>query len=90
MDLSSFVRTFIPSVGFLIQEAARTLSPSIETMHALQLPSALYPGLSAKQRWGSVMPSLLATLHIVSSSLATTFLLLRKNSTIIYYILSLK
>ena len=75
--------TFIPSLGFLIQDAANTLSPSIETIQARQFPSALYPGLSAKHRCGNVMPSLLATVQMVSSLLALTFLLLRKNSVIV-------
>ena len=40
-DLKESVLIFIPSVGFLIQDAARTLSPSISTIHALQFPSDL-------------------------------------------------
>ena len=35
------VLTFISLVGFLIQDAANTLSPSISTIQALQFPSAL-------------------------------------------------
>ncbi len=37
---SEAVTTFIPAVGFLMQDAASTRSPSISTMQARQLPSA--------------------------------------------------
>ena len=39
--LGEFTVTSIPSVGFLIHEAARVLSPFISTIQARQLPSAL-------------------------------------------------
>ena len=41
---SVVVVTFIFSVGVRMQDAASTLSPSISTMQARQLPSGLYPG----------------------------------------------
>ena len=40
-----FVKTSIPSVGFLIQEAVSVFSPFTSTTQALQLPSGLYPVL---------------------------------------------
>jgi hypothetical protein len=72
--LSPFEKTVIPSEGVLMHDAAKTLSPSISTMQALQFPSALYPGASFQQRWGMAVPILLATCQIVSSLLAVTFL----------------
>ena len=64
--------TDIPSEGILTQEAAKTLSPSISTIHALQFPSALYPGASFQQRCGIVTPYLLATCQMVSPLVAST------------------
>ena len=82
------VTTFIPGVGFLKQEAAKVLSPSISTMQALQFPSARYPGLSFQHKWGISRLNRLATCQIVSSLEAETILPFKLNS-IVFIIASL-